>query len=142
MGTQKVDMLKKPLTHIHGKNRLSNYYSKKNIDYYYIMSQFDLMKYKQDQWEHLKDERDKCIIVGRLEMLKDLTEYFNGMRESYTRLLVVNGVEEKEYEELKTMHKNVGCIATDESNHYTKALDENVKIVVDDDGDETSFNNC
>ena len=106
------------------------------------MSQFDLMKYKQDQWEHLKDERDKCIIVGRLEMLKDLTEYFNGMRESYTRLLVVNGVEEKEYEELKTMHKNVGCIATDESTHYTKALDENVKIVVDDDGDETSFNNC
>lgn len=108
------------------------------------MSQFDLMKYKKDQWEHLKDERDKCIIVGRLEMLKDLTEYFNGMRESYTRLLVVNGVEEKEYEELKSRHKNVGCIATDadESTHYTKALDENVKIIVDDDGDETSFNNC
>lgn len=104
------------------------------------MSQFDLMKYKKDQWEHLKDERDKCIIVGRLEMLKDLTEYFNGMRESYTRLLVVNGVEEKEYEELKSRHKNVGD--ADESTHYTKALDENVKIIVDDDGDETSFNNC
>ena len=110
------------------------------------MSQFDLMKYKQDQWEHLKDERDKCIIVGRLEMLKDLTEYFNGMRESYTRLLVVNGVEEKEYEELKSRHKNVKGLDgdVDESTHYTKALDENSKIniMVDDDGDETSFNNC
>lgn len=101
------------------------------------MSEFNLMKYKKDQWEHLKDERDKCLIVGRLEMLADLTEYFNGMRESYTRLLVINGVEEKEYEELKSRHKNVGCIATDadESTHYTK-------IIVDDDGDETSFNNC
>jgi len=112
------------------------------------MSQFDLMKYKKDQWEHLKDERDKCIIVGRLEMLNDLTEYFNGMRESYTRLLVVNGVEEKEYEELKSRHKNsktsIGGLDgdADESTHYTKALDENVKIIIDDDGDETSFNNC
>ena len=108
------------------------------------MSQFDLMKYKKDQWEHLKDERDKCIIVGRLEMLNDLSEYFNGMRESYTRLLVVNGVEEKEYEELKSRHKNVPGLDgdADESTHYTKALHENVKIIVDDDGDETSFNNC
>ena len=112
------------------------------------MSEFNLMKYKKDQWEHLKDERDKCIIVGRLEMLADLTEYFNGMRESYTRLLVINGVEEKEYEELKSRHKNVPGLDgdADESTHYTKVLDENSKtsigIIVDDDGDETSFNNC
>ena len=96
------------------------------------MSEFNLMKYKKDQWEHLKDERDKCIIVGRLEMLKDLTEYFNGMRESYTRLLVINGVEEKEYEELKSRHKNVD----------NKVEEKNIDIIVDDDGDETSFNNC
>ena len=98
------------------------------------MSEFNLMKYKKDQWEHLKDERDKCIIVGHLEMLADLTEYFNGMRESYTRLLVINGVEEKEYEELKSRHKNVKGLDGDSKT--------SIGIIVDDDGDETSFNNC
>ena len=103
------------------------------------MSQFDLMKYKKDQWEHLKDERDKCIIVGRLEMLADLTEYFNSMRESYTRLLVINGVEEKEYEELKSRHKNVKGLDGDAPDENSKT---SIGIIVDDDGDETSFNNC
>ena len=103
------------------------------------MSEFNLMKYKKDQWEHLKDERDKCIIVGRLEMLADLTEYFNGMRESYTRLLVINGVEEKEYEELKSRHKNVKGLDGDVPDENSKT---SIEIIVDDDGDETSFNNC
>ena len=103
------------------------------------MSEFNLMKYKKDQWEHLKDERDKCIIVGRLEMLADLTEYFNGMRESYTRLLVINGVEEKEYEELKSRHKNVPGLDGDVPDENSKT---SIGIIVDDDGDETSFNNC
>jgi len=102
------------------------------------MSQFDLMKWKTDQWEHLKDERDKCIIVGRLEMLKDLTDYFNGMRESYTRLLVINGVEEKEYDELKSRHKNVKGLDGD----APESQSSKIQITIDDDGDETSFDNC
>jgi len=111
------------------------------------MSQFDLMKWKTDQWEHLKDERDKCIIVGRLEMLKDLTDYFNGMRESYTRLLVINGVEEKEYDDLKSRHKNVkgldGDIDVDEKHIEMKIIDSKEEYgIVDRDGDSVSFDNC
>jgi len=110
------------------------------------MSQFDLMKWKTDQWEHLKDERDKCIIVGRLEMLKDLTDYFNGMRESYTRLLVINGVEEKEYDELKSRHKNVKGLDGDAPEtplpEAPESHSSNIQITIDDDGDETSFDNC
>jgi hypothetical protein len=115
-----------------------------------MANMFDLMKYKKDQWETLKDHRDKCIIVGRLEMLKDLTEYFNGMRESYTRLLVINGVEEKEYDDLKSRHKNIpgldgdlGSQSDDDKNIKMKIVDTKEDLVfVDDDGDETSFNNC
>jgi len=114
------------------------------------MSQFDLMKWKTDQWEHLKDERDKCIIVGRLEMLKDLTDYFNGMRESYTRLLVINGVEEKEYDDLKSRHKNVpgldgdlGTASADKKKIDMKIIDSNEDYsIVDRDGDSLSFDNC
>jgi len=110
------------------------------------MSDFNLMKWKTDQWEHLKDDRDKCIIVGRLEMMKDFTEYFNNVRESYTRLLVVNGVTEEDYDKLKKRYHDIkgldgdvndndnGSSESDDGNHYVKVLD--------DDGDETSFNNC
>ena len=62
------------------------------------MSEFSLIKYKKDEWEHLKEDCDKCVIVGRLEMLNDLTDYMDALKESYTRLLVVNDVDEKKYE--------------------------------------------
>jgi hypothetical protein len=114
-----------------------------------MANMFDLMKYKEDQWEHLKDERDKCIIVGRLEMLKDLTDYFDGMRESYTRLLVINGVEEKEYDDLKSRHKNVPGLdgdldsSSDEKHIEMKVIDSNEDYgIVDRDGDSISFDNC
>ena len=115
-----------------------------------MANMFDLMKYKKDQWETLKDHRDKCIIVGRLEMLKDLTEYFNGMRESYTRLLVINGVEEKEYDDLKSRHKNVKGLDgsadecdDDEKHIEMKVIDSNEDYgIVDRDGDSVSFDNC
>jgi hypothetical protein len=114
-----------------------------------MANMFDLMKYKKDQWETLKDHRDKCIIVGRLEMLKDLTEYFNGMRESYTRLLVINGVEEKEYDDLKSRHKNVPGLdgdldsSSDEKHIEMKVIDSNEDYgIVDRDGDSISFDNC
>ncbi len=58
------------------------------------------------------------------------------MRESYTRLLVINGVEEKEYDELKSRHKNVKGLDGDAPEK------KNIQITIDDDGDETSFDNC
>tara|TARA_R110001632_G_scaffold45778_2_gene116451 strand:- start:214 stop:570 length:357 start_codon:yes stop_codon:yes gene_type:complete len=118
------------------------------------------MKYKTDQWETLKDHRDKCIIVGRLEMLKDLNDYFDGMRESYTRLLVINGVEEKEYDDLKSRHRNVkgldgsadecdedekhiGSSSDDKKKIDMKIIDSNEEYnIVDRDGDSLSFDNC
>tara|TARA_R110002126_G_scaffold936_2_gene5620 strand:- start:6555 stop:6932 length:378 start_codon:yes stop_codon:yes gene_type:complete len=125
-----------------------------------MANMFDLMKYKTDQWETLKDHRDKCIIVGRLEMLKDLNDYFDGMRESYTRLLVINGVEEKEYDDLKSRHRNVkgldgsadecdedekhiGSSSGDEKKIDMKIIDSNEEYnIVDRDGDSLSFDNC
>lgn len=58
-----------------------------------------LMEFKENQFEILKSTTDKAIVMGRLEMLKDLAIYIDNMRESYTRLLVVNGMDEDEYKE-------------------------------------------
>jgi len=57
------------------------------------------MQFKENQFEILKSTTDKAIVMGRLEMLKDLAIYIDNMRESYTRLLVVNGMDEDEYKE-------------------------------------------
>ena len=58
-----------------------------------------LMQFKENQFELLKSTTDKAIVMGRLEMLKDLAIYIDNLRESYTRLLVVNGMDEDEYKE-------------------------------------------
>tara|TARA_R110002012_G_scaffold310769_2_gene519268 strand:- start:6708 stop:7091 length:384 start_codon:yes stop_codon:yes gene_type:complete len=58
-----------------------------------------LMQFKENQFEILKSTTDKAVVMGRLEMLKDLAIYIDNMRESYTRLLVVNGMDEDEYKE-------------------------------------------
>tara|TARA_R110000822_G_scaffold929_6_gene4034 strand:+ start:5039 stop:5335 length:297 start_codon:yes stop_codon:yes gene_type:complete len=58
-----------------------------------------LMQFKENQFEILKSTTDKAVVMGRLEMLKDLSIYIDNLRESYTRLLVVNGMDEEEYKE-------------------------------------------
>ena len=58
-----------------------------------------LMEFKENQFEMLKSTTDKAIVMGRLEMLKDIAIYIDNLRESYTRLLVVNGMDEDEYKE-------------------------------------------
>lgn len=98
---------------------------------------FDLMKWKADQWEQLKDQRDKCIVVGKLEMLKDLTDYIEGLRESYTRLLVINGIDEEEYDKLKSRYKGVEGLDGDAPK--IKVIDTTIE---DDDGDIISYDNC
>lgn len=57
------------------------------------------MQFKENQFEILKSTTDKAVVMGRLEMLKDLSIYIDNLRESYTRLLVVNGMDEEEYKE-------------------------------------------
>ena len=106
------------------------------------MTEFNLMKYKNDEWEHLKEDCDKCVIVGRLEMLNDLTDYMDALKESYTRLLVVNDVDEKKYETLKKRHKHVKGLdgSCDDDSDECGAI--KVNYSKDDDGDDISFDNC
>jgi len=61
----------------------------------------DLMKHKEDQWQELKTDAQKALVIGKLEAFKDVVDYFNSMRESLTRLLLVNDVKEEDYEGLK-----------------------------------------
>jgi len=72
------------------------------------------MEFKENQFELLKSTTEKAVVMGRLEMLKDLAIYIDNLRESYTRLLVVNGMDEDEYKERldgsyeeKNRHKGV-----------------------------------
>jgi len=58
-----------------------------------------LLEFKESQFDIFKSNTEKAIIMGRLEMLKDLAIYIDNLREAYTRTLVVNGVTEEEYEE-------------------------------------------
>tara|TARA_R110002126_G_scaffold35754_2_gene109604 strand:+ start:1179 stop:1415 length:237 start_codon:yes stop_codon:yes gene_type:complete len=56
----------------------------------------DFMHFKENQFEHLKTNIDKALVFGQLKSLKNLALYIENMRESLTRLLVVNGIEDEE----------------------------------------------
>ena len=56
----------------------------------------DFMHFKENQFEHLKTNIDKAVVFGQLKSLKNLALYIENMRESLTRLLVVNGIEDEE----------------------------------------------
>tara|TARA_R100001594_G_scaffold134000_1_gene174921 strand:- start:505 stop:810 length:306 start_codon:yes stop_codon:yes gene_type:complete len=53
-------------------------------------------------WEVL-DDANKLITCGKLQMLEEMKEILVGFQESYTRLLVVNGI--KDDEEMNTFIK-------------------------------------
>ena len=73
----------------------------------------DFMKTKVDQWENLDTDGEKYV-YGRLKALEELALYIDTMRESLTKLLVVNGAKDCESDDdLKERWKNV------------KGLDEN-----------------
>ena len=55
------------------------------------MADFDNFTVKQSDYP-VYDEDKKKEVLGRLEALKDLATYIDVIRESYTRELVVNGV--------------------------------------------------
>ena len=54
----------------------------------------DFMAFKENQFEHLKTRIDKAVVFGQLKSLKSLALYIENMRESLTRLLVINGIED------------------------------------------------
>tara|TARA_R110002073_G_scaffold251891_1_gene414447 strand:+ start:1185 stop:1424 length:240 start_codon:yes stop_codon:yes gene_type:complete len=60
------------------------------------MDYLELIKFKESQFETLKTNIDKSIVFGKLKALEDLVLYINNMRESLTRLLVVNGIDDED----------------------------------------------
>jgi len=65
-----------------------------------IIMDLDFVKFKECQFEHLKTNIDKAQVFGQLKALENLALYIENMRESLTRLLVVNGIEdEDDYQE-------------------------------------------
>ena len=79
-----------------------------------------LMQFKENQFQILKSTTEKAVVMGRLEMLKDLSIYIDNLRESYTRLLVVNGMDEDEYKE-----RLEGSFNEKERHKGVKGLDPN-----------------
>ena len=60
----------------------------------------EFMKFSNNQFETLKTNTDKALVFGKLKALENLALYIDSMRESLTRLLVVNGIEDDaDYEE-------------------------------------------
>lgn len=89
------------------------------------------MKYKQSEWQELKTDTEKALVIGKLEGYKDCVDYLNSMRESLTRLLLVNDVKEEDYEKIKNSCEGISDVK-----------DEKVKIIDSSDYDEPSFDNC
>lgn len=75
----------------------------------YMEDHLKFLAFKESQFEVLKNEQEKALTYGRLKMLEDLAQHIETMRESYTRLLVVNGVADDEQADalLKDRHKGV-----------------------------------
>ena len=68
----------------------------------------NFMRYEKDEcWETLDTDGEK-IVFGRLKALEELALYIDTMRESLTKLLVINGAKDCETDDdLKERWKNV-----------------------------------
>tara|TARA_R110001592_G_scaffold172679_5_gene411172 strand:- start:636 stop:905 length:270 start_codon:yes stop_codon:yes gene_type:complete len=60
------------------------------------MADLDFLKFKKSAFDKLETKIDKAVIYGKLQALGDLAIYIDTLRESYTRLLVVNGISDDE----------------------------------------------
>tara|TARA_R110002153_G_scaffold112131_2_gene254015 strand:+ start:63 stop:299 length:237 start_codon:yes stop_codon:yes gene_type:complete len=67
----------------------------------------DFLEFKESQFENLKTRIDKALVYGQLKSLKTLAIYIDNMRESLTRLLVVNGIEDEEDFEDKVVNTTI-----------------------------------
>jgi len=83
----------------------------------------DLMRYEKDEnWENLDTDGEK-IVFGRLKALEELAIYINTMRESLTKLLVMNGANDCETDEdLKDRWRNVVLDNSDNSENDKEEL--------------------
>ena len=83
------------------------------------------MKYKTSEWQELKTDAEKSLVIGKLEGYKDCVDYLNSMRESLTRLLLVNDVKEEDYEKLKNRWegKKVKIIDSSDYDDYEPSFD-------------------
>ena len=83
----------------------------------------NLMRYEKDDcWETLDTDGEK-IVFGRLKALEELSLYIDLMRESLTRLLVVNGAKDCETEDdLKERWRGIPMDGSDTSDNDKEEL--------------------
>jgi len=101
----------------------------------------DLMKHKENQWDELKTDAQKALVIGKLEAYENIVNYFNSMRESLTRLLLVNDVKEEDYDKLKKKFES-GSEEKSTQTEIEKVFKEIDSHEFDDEGDKISFDNC
>jgi hypothetical protein len=73
-----------------------------------------------DEWERNLEEPDKLKMLARLDMLEDLSNYIDCLREGYTRTLKINNVSHKNEE------------TEEEIKPLVKVIDENYRIIDSD----------
>ena len=101
----------------------------------------DIMKHKENQWDELKTDAQKALVIGKLEAYKNVVDYFNTMRESLTRSLLVNDIKEEDYEALKKKFES-GSEEKSTQTSIQEVFKEIDSHEFDDDGDKISFDNC
>lgn len=94
------------------------------------------------EWETLDDDKKKEVL-GKLKGLEELRDYIDLIRESYTRLLKVNGVKDDGTWETKEPEKLVRLEDIEEEvelelNPHVKVIDENYRIINDSDDEPIS----
>lgn len=65
----------------------------------------EFMHFKENQFENLKTNIDKALVFGQLKALRTIALYIDNMRESLTRLLVINGIEDEDDFEEKVVNE-------------------------------------
>lgn len=88
--------------------------------------EIEFMKYKNNEWDTLDIDNQK-FVYGRLKALEELALYIDTMRESLTKLLVVNGCQDCETEDdLKERWSGVkgldNSISSNSDNESSKSI--------------------
>lgn len=95
------------------------------------------------EWETIDDDKKKEVL-GKLKGLEELRDYIDLIRESYTRLLKVNGVKDDGTWETKEPERLVHLEDIEEEqielkiNPNVKLIDENYRIIGDSDDEPIS----
>ena len=96
-----------------------------------------------DDWEFDLNKDDKVKMLAKLDMLQDLANYIDLLREGYTRTLKMNNVEDDgTIKEKKVEHFPISSISLDPPDDETKERHKGVKgldgeVSSKSDGEET-----